>query len=187
MWKMSQTWHSLPWQWPLEWFNKTLLFPVYCHHPGEASCQNREKVTEHILNKWTISGKIGEVANLDLSELEKWHLERFNQIQLWVVNWYHPWEGSCQNREKVTVQCFCENGVKCNKRPTGLIAPPFIIGFLDTENLPKVQTLLKITHLASRKSCLVIICPNSYETLTKVKYSQIGVDSNIAQNHSSSL
>ena len=74
-----------------------------------------------------------------------------------------------------------------NKRPTGLIAPPFIIGFLDTENLPKVKTLLKITHLASRKSCLVIICPNSYEKLTKVKSGQIGVGLNIAQNHSSSL
>ena len=74
-----------------------------------------------------------------------------------------------------------------NKRPTGLIAPPFIIGFLDTENLPKVKTLLKITHLASRKSNLVIICPNSYEKLTKVKSGQIGVGLNIAQNHSSSL
>ena len=30
------------------------------YHPGEASCQNREKVTEQILNKWTISVKIGE-------------------------------------------------------------------------------------------------------------------------------
>ena len=69
---------------------------------------------------------------------------------------------------------------KVNKRPTGLIA-------LDTDNLPKVKTLLKITHLASRKSCLVIICPNSYEKLTKVKSGQIGVGLNIAQNHSSSL
>ena len=33
--------------------------------------------------------------------------------------------------------------------------------------LKSVQTLLKITHLASRKSYLVIICPNSYEKLTK--------------------
>ena len=37
-----------------------------------------------------------------------------------------------------------------------------------------VQTLLKITHLASKN--LVIICPNSYEKLTK---SEI----NFAQNH----
>ena len=29
------------------------------------------------------------------------------------------------------------------------------------------RTLLKITHLASRKSYLVIICPTSYEKLTK--------------------
>ena len=33
----------------------------YCHHPGEASYHNREKVTEEqILIKWTISVKIGE-------------------------------------------------------------------------------------------------------------------------------
>ena len=36
--------------------------------------------------------------------------------------------------------------------------------------------------LASRKSYLVIICPNSNEYITKVKLGQIGVDSNIAQN-----
>ena len=43
-----------------------------------------------------------------------------------------------------------------NKRPVGLIAPPFTIGFLATENLPKV------------------------------KLGQVEVGSNIAQNHSSS-
>ena len=32
-----------------------------------------------------------------------------------------------------------------------------------------VQTLLKITHIAHRKSYLVIICPNSHEKLTKNK------------------
>ena len=31
--------------------------------------------------------------------------------------------------------------------------------------LQSVQTLLKITHLASRNLYLVIICPNSYEKL----------------------
>ena len=45
-----------------------------------------------------------KVANLDLSDLEKLPLERFNQIQLWVVDYYHLWEDSCQNREKVTDQ-----------------------------------------------------------------------------------
>ena len=78
-----------------------------------------------------------------------------------------------------------------NKRPVGLIAPPFIISFLATENwsghyftqciwkvdqnrnkvkFESVRTLLKITHLASRKSYLVIICPNSYEKLTKIEF-----------------
>ena len=58
--KMSQTGPFCPWQGPLEWFNQILLFTVHHHHPGEASCQIREKVTEQILNKWTINVKIGE-------------------------------------------------------------------------------------------------------------------------------
>ena len=58
--KMSQTWPFWPWQWPLEWFNQIILFTVHCHHPGEASCQNNEKVNKQILNKWTINVKIGE-------------------------------------------------------------------------------------------------------------------------------
>ena len=36
-------------------------------------------------------------------------------------------------------------------------------------NMASVRTLLKITLLASRKSYLVIICPNSHEMLTKIK------------------
>ena len=32
-----------------------------------------------------------------------------------------------------------------------------------------VQTLLRITHLAHRKSYIVIICSNSHEKLTKIK------------------
>ena len=44
--------------------------------------------------------------------------------------------------------------VKINKRPIGLLAPPFKINFLATENLPKmklksVRILQKIIHLAS--------------------------------------
>ena len=93
-----------------------------------------------------------------------------------------------------------------NKRPIGLIAPPFKIKFLATENWPKwnwsrfvyckkiihlasgchiwsffaqnhMLTKSKsrsiiasqITNLASRKSYLVIILPNSYQKLTKSK------------------
>ena len=41
------------------------------------------------------------------------------------------------------------------------------------------------THLAYRKSYLVIICPNSHEKLTKSNLGQVGVGSNIAPNHSS--
>ena len=84
--KMSQIWPFWTWQGPFEWFNQILLFTVHCHHPGEASCQNRGKVTEQISNKLTTSVKIGEVANLDLSNLEKLPLERFNLILLLKVH-----------------------------------------------------------------------------------------------------
>ena len=53
--------------------------------------------------------------------------------------------------------------------------------------LESAQTLLKIIHLASRKSYLVIIFPNSHDKLTKIKLGQVGVGSNIVQNHSSNL
>ena len=109
--KMSQTWPFWPWQWPLEWFNQILLFTVCCHHPGEASCQNRGEITY----RFWINGQVSKLANLDLSDLEKWPLERFNQIQIWVVHQYHPWEGSCQNREKVTDQFLR----KCSKVQKG--------------------------------------------------------------------
>ena len=92
-----------------------------------------------------------------------------------------------------------------NKRPIGLIAPPFKINFLATENWPKIKlksvrilrkiihlasgshiwsffaqnhmlTKIKIrliasqiTNLASRKSYLLIILPNSYQKLTTSK------------------
>ena len=54
-----------------------------------------------------------------------------------------------------------------NKRPVGLIGLPFKISFLATENLPKVKlgqvavgsNVAQNTHLASRKSYLVIISP----------------------------
>ena len=63
-----------------------------------------------------------------------------------------------------------------NNRPVSMIAPPFIIGFLATENLPKVKLVQveissniaqKSLIIVSRKSYLVITCPNSYEKFTK--------------------
>ena len=53
-----------------------------------------------------------------------------------------------------------------------VIAPPFIISVLATDNWPKVKlksvrTLFKIIYLESRKSYLLIICPNAYTTLIK--------------------
>ena len=47
-----------------------------------------------------------------------------------------------------------------------------------------VQTLLRITHLAHRKSYLVIICPNSHEKLTK---SEIRSSSSLFEHCSESI
>ena len=49
------------------------------------------------------------------------------------------------------------------------------------------RALLKITHLATRESYLVIICPIHMKSWPQVKSGQVGIGSNIAQNHSSSL
>ena len=44
-------------------------------------------IEEKLLNRFWINGQeVSKLANLDLSDLEKWPLERFNQIQLWVVD-----------------------------------------------------------------------------------------------------
>ena len=42
-----------------------------------------------------------KVANLDLSYLEKGHLERFNQIQLWVVISTIPWKVHAKIEKKL--------------------------------------------------------------------------------------
>ena len=78
--------------------------------------------------------------------------------------------------------------LKTNKRPVGLIAPPYILGFLAAENLPKVSSNIAQNH----SSGLLEVTsghylPNSHENLPKSKLGQVGVGSNIAQNHSSSL
>ena len=56
-----------------------------------------------------------KVENFDLSDLDKLPLEQFNQTQLWLVDKYHPWEGTCQNREIVTDQFLR----KCSKVQKG--------------------------------------------------------------------
>jgi hypothetical protein len=63
---------------PLERFNHIHLLTVPSYPPWEASCIHREKVTEQ-LN----IGKMGEKQLIPtFLTLEKWPLERFNQIHL---------------------------------------------------------------------------------------------------------
>ena len=61
--------------------------------------QNRETVTEPFWSKWPASAK---GTKFDLSDLEKWPLERFNQIYLLICDVCHPKEAACQKRKKVT-------------------------------------------------------------------------------------
>ena len=50
-------------------------------------------------------------------------------------------------------------------------------------NIDFVQTLLRITCLANRKSYVLIIYANACAKLTKAKLGQVEVGSNITQNH----
>ena len=62
-----------------------------------ALCQNREKVTQQFLSKWPSNAKR---AKFDLFDLEKWPLERFNQIYLSICDLCHPKKASCQKNRK---------------------------------------------------------------------------------------
>ena len=78
-------------------------------------------------------------------------------------------------------------------RPPGLIAPPFSIGLLNAENLPKVklgQVEVGSNYSKSlmnfRRHILLLFAPNSYENLTKneIMSSRSWFLQYIAQNHS---
>ena len=49
--------------------------------------------------------------------------------------------------------------------------------------LELIQTLLRMTRLAHRKSYLVIICPNVHAKLTKSGYVHVGLDPLLLQQH----
>ena len=55
----------------------------------------------------------------------------------------------------------------CNKSPPGLIAPPFTIGFLTTQNLPKVKLGQVEVGSNITQNHLSLFAPNSYKKLTK--------------------
>ena len=76
-----------------------------------------------------------------------------------------------------TILYYADVSILVNKRPVGLIAPPFIIGFLATENEPNVSSNIVQNH--SSFAQIHMKCWS--------KLGQVGVGSNIAQNHSSSL
>ena len=59
----------------------------------------RDKVTEQFWSKWPSNAKR---AKFDLFDLQKWPLERFNQIYLSICDLCHPKEASCQKWGKVT-------------------------------------------------------------------------------------
>ena len=73
--------------------------PTVHQYPSWAAlCQNREKVTEQFCCKLPPNAKR---ARFDLSYLEKWPLERFNQIYLSIFDVCHPKEAPCQKRKKL--------------------------------------------------------------------------------------
>ena len=88
-------------KWPLEWFNQIHLLTVHQYPPCEASCINREKVIKQFLRKLPPSKK---GAKFDLSDLLKWPLWWFNQINIYTVHGYLPNEAIHQKRKKVIRQ-----------------------------------------------------------------------------------
>ena len=88
-------------KWPLEWFNQIHLLAIHQHPPWEASWQNREKVIKQFLRKLPPSKK---GAKFDLSDLLKWPLWWFNQINIYTVYGYLPKEAIHQKRKKVIRQ-----------------------------------------------------------------------------------
>ena len=72
--------------------------------PKKLCTKNKEKLSNRFWENWQ------KVANsqiwpfFNLSNLEKWPLEWFNQIHLSAVHQHPPWEASWQNREKVIKQ-----------------------------------------------------------------------------------
>ena len=88
-------------KWPLEWFNQIHLLTVHWYPPCEASCINREKVIEQFVRKLPPSKK---EPNLTFSDLLKWPLWWFNQININAVYGYLPKEAIHQKRKKVIGQ-----------------------------------------------------------------------------------
>ena len=97
--KRDQIWPFRPWKRPLERFKPNRLWAFHLYPSCEVLCKNREKVAKQFWSKWPPSAKR---AKFDVSELEKWSLERFNQIYLSICDLCHPKEAPCQKREKVT-------------------------------------------------------------------------------------
>ena len=97
MWKRPKSDLSDLERGPLKRFNQTCLLTVHLYPSLAALWQNREKVTEWFWSKWPPNAKR---ANFDLFDLEKWPLERFNQIYLSICDLCHPKEASCQKKKK---------------------------------------------------------------------------------------
>ena len=122
------------------------------------------------------------ISNLSLIELAS---NRANYKDTDVSSKYvnQPWH---EYRANIYIFCFviigCQVIVINNKMPLGLIAPPFKISFLATENFQKmkfksVRILLNSIHLASISYIWSLFAEN--HMLTKGKVGQLLVKSQI--------
>ena len=74
--------------------------------PKKLCTKNKEKLSNRFWENWQKVAKQPNLTFFNLSNLEKWPLEWFNQIHLLAVHQHPPWEASWQNREKVITQFF---------------------------------------------------------------------------------
>ena len=102
----------------------------------EALCQIREKVTAQFWSKWPPSAKR---AKFDLTDLEKWPLERFNQIYLLICDLCHPKEKKLHaKKEEKLLKCFWD-------RPL----PPSILTDGRTDRRTTDKSVLEKLHCLS--------------------------------------
>ena len=102
----TQIWPFRPWKMTFRAIqpNQSFDSSLVKYTPWEASCLNRDKVIKYVLRKFPPSEKW---AKFDLSDLQKWHLARFNQIHIFTVHWYHPKE-SVNHKRIIVINRFWE-------------------------------------------------------------------------------
>ena len=108
--------------------------------------KHKEKLRDSFWEYCPKASKYQKLTFFDLSNLEQFPLERFNQIHLLAVHQYPPWKASCQNREKV-IQLFLRKLPPSKNKPN-LTFPTFINALQDDS----IKSIIYSTLVSSKGS-----------------------------------